>query len=657
MRWQRRPSLQPTMACRADADVLAALIAEHLAGVVDGIRSSVLQAMAVENANLTERLVNAVRHAATEDHGSGEKHNMAPARHPPLLKSRTRPAQAHMEEMTKTLSVSSSSCNSVRRLQAQVASQLLESQDLQHTRRKEKSAVSQWSVGLVFPGPRRPASPPVPLGSPPIAPCPSRPVSPAGSSDPSEVSEDEPSHSASLASYISEDHSDPGVGSGGPSGITNVLNIVPHQDISAPNGRMPSAPSELLHQVCREPPTLNRPEGPSKVEDRASSPRGHGPRRQGLKRLHKQRVTELTREITRETQDQPDDEFQKALLPRHFLLLPKICGIVPWDFRVAPQVWWLRCPFCYRWGICMLVFLALGASVSQVVYSLSSQKTDLFQPMVLLSDLPIALGAFAGLVALEGFCSKSTLGNSYLMLHTYVNRTGCISIWTRRSCLDLTIAIVFLVCAVGERLRGNVAFEATADPRLRFWLVVRVSAFAVSSTILVALTFNSVHICNALRVVIDTFCTDITNQGQLHEAVHKWNIIQSVVQESSGRIELSMFSLQLTAGGAVLLAAVDFWLGKCPVSALIPNALLACMLIFAFLRAAAVTDECARVPALVNALFFGEHLDLNRQYVVEYIRNSAAGFYIFEVRINQAMVLKMIHTMGVVLFALCTMRV
>merc|ERR1712032_1152460 len=120
----------------------------------------------------------------------------------------------------------------------------------------------------------------------------------------------------------------------------------------------------------------------------------------------------------------------------------------------------------------------------------------------------------------------------------------------------------------------------------------------------------------------------------------------AVLRKSCSAIEHCFFTLQTVALSALLLDIADIALarpGSDPgevLPALLPGSIITLGLTRVFLCAAGVTDKCARVPALVNSLSFGNDLDHDRQYVVEYIIHSAAGFYVFEVRLTSAMVLK-----------------
>ena len=75
-----------------------------------------------------------------------------------------------------------------------------------------------------------------------------------------------------------------------------------------------------------------------------------------------------------------------------------------------------------------------------------------------------------------------------------------------------------------------------------------------------------------------------------------------------------------------------------------------------FLRAAAVTEACARVPQLINSTCLTDDImDPDRKYLVEYITASAAGFYVFNVRFSASVALRGLHFTGLVAVTLARM--
>lgn len=72
------------------------------------------------------------------------------------------------------------------------------------------------------------------------------------------------------------------------------------------------------------------------------------------------------------------------------------------------------------------------------------------------------------------------------------------------------------------------------------------------------------------------------------------------------------------------------------------------------LLAATISEQCTRVPALVNAISFGEGTEIARGQTVDYISNSAAGFYVFGTRLTLAMVVKYMYFWCIVVVGLIT---
>lgn len=72
------------------------------------------------------------------------------------------------------------------------------------------------------------------------------------------------------------------------------------------------------------------------------------------------------------------------------------------------------------------------------------------------------------------------------------------------------------------------------------------------------------------------------------------------------------------------------------------------------LLASMISDKCGRIPSLVNAISFGEGTERERQHIVEYITNSAAGFYVFGMRLVTSAVAKFVYVWCLVVMGLFT---
>lgn len=87
---------------------------------------------------------------------------------------------------------------------------------------------------------------------------------------------------------------------------------------------------------------------------------------------------------------------------------------------------------------------------------------------------------------------------------------------------------------------------------------------------------------------------------------------------------------------------------------IIPRAMTLLAITRMVFYAAAVTDKCARVPALINSLRLEKEEWEMQQHLVDYIIHSDAGFYVYGVRLTIALVLKLCYFSCVVVFGLGT---
>lgn len=183
---------------------------------------------------------------------------------------------------------------------------------------------------------------------------------------------------------------------------------------------------------------------------------------------------------------------------------------------------------------------------------------------------------------------------------------------------------------------------------------LHILSFALVGGVLVSLALTMLFVCHTLAIMVDNFCIHVneirTRGGNLTKAVEEWNVLQAVLRKASRSIEYCFFALQTTAFFSVLLAFIDVAQGS--EFLVVPGGLLLLGLTRIFYSAAAITDKCAHVPSLINSLHFGEDVDFQRQYVVQYIIQSDAGFRVLGVPMNSAVTLKLAYFCVIAAFGL-----
>jgi len=273
----------------------------------------------------------------------------------------------------------------------------------------------------------------------------------------------------------------------------------------------------------------------------------------------------------------------------------------------------------------------------------------------LLSDIPLAFGGMFGLLLLGTIQRSQALCNCCALLTSYADRGGGLILprWVSLARQDTAMTLVMWIVAIGVRTHVVVDFE---DATFTVGGASNLAAFSIMSGVLVGLSFCVLYICRVLATMVDTFCCHILEQQSPEDAISDWNVLQAVLRKASGTIEHSFFCVLTSCFAALLLGVVDMErvsdrIGRRLIPCL-PGALVILCVAHSFLRAASVTDRCARVPSLVNSFCFD--LDNQRRHIVEYIVQSDAGFYVFEVRLTTGMALKFGYFMCVVAFTLAT---
>jgi len=158
-----------------------------------------------------------------------------------------------------------------------------------------------------------------------------------------------------------------------------------------------------------------------------------------------------------------------------------------------------------------------------------------------------------------------------------------------------------------------------------------------------SVTYGMAHVCGTLTVMIDWCCCDIVDNMLVSDVAHDWNLMQAVVRKASSAIEKCLFAQGIVMAVAVPMALVDVvgdGMSRASAIASLPALTVVGAVLYLLLVAATISDKCARVPALINAVNFGQDTNAKRQEVVHYIISSAAGFYVFGIRLTVAMVLK-----------------
>lgn len=330
------------------------------------------------------------------------------------------------------------------------------------------------------------------------------------------------------------------------------------------------------------------------------------------------------------------------------MLAFRIAGVMPWRSASLPAEpsWTARLPLLYQW----LVLLVVSTSVLVYLCELPGVRIgDTRDDVVsLMSDVPMAVGALLGLALLGCATGSKDLCDCHTMLISYVCRERFLEKWKRRSRLHLAAWLLVWVVAVVLRAWTCGVMGAIARGEFNVWGGIHMISFSACTFVLTAVAFYTQHLCFALAAVVDLYCLGAIarNDASVVTMVIEWNVLQAVMYKTSLTIEWTVFTMQGVAFSASVLGAMEAQtvFQGANKGALVPGFLIVCFITNALFQAAAVTDRCCAVPALINSLVID--LDIQRQYVVQYILHSDAGFHVLGVRVNTALALKIVYICG-----------
>jgi hypothetical protein len=375
-----------------------------------------------------------------------------------------------------------------------------------------------------------------------------------------------------------------------------------------------------------------------------------------LKTIRRAQTQEYLSEIEN---DNLEDDVQ---WPR----LTRVCGILPWKDVPESRPSWMSLSAWYQWLIILLAFLSCAASLHPLIVRMQEERskdeplchTEACLRLGLLSDLPPIWGGVMCLMALSTYPRSRQLVETCFVLHSYARREHFDERWMAKNSKEVKFGMILWVFAVIERIRGTGILEAAIDQKLEVWMVLTTVMFAFSSLVLIAVAHFMLYICGVLSNSVDAFCLLTVGDRILTDAVPRWSSVQAILRLGSGCIQSCLFILQTTVLFTILLSTVDVYQSMYGqpryVYLLIPNVALCFGVSRVFFKAAEVTDKCVRVPSLINSCNFGEDIDVERSYVVDFVINSAAGFHIFEVRLTSGDTLKAAYVCAVGLCALAT---
>ena len=226
--------------------------------------------------------------------------------------------------------------------------------------------------------------------------------------------------------------------------------------------------------------------------------------------------------------------------------------------------------------------------------------------------------------------------------------------WCRFVCLWATLLVAFVIEQALEVWAADGFWDWSVGARVRVLkAVTSFVLFAVSSAVVMNGAYFQFNLLLGLGKTLDCWCSDLIESQDFTSGIESWNSIQALLK-CVGREITPCFTASILLGYVGFFASLagsfsllldddmEAWKVALYESALLPLLYLFFLSASLFAKGASLSEKCRQVPAFVNQLH-GNGADTDRQYLVRYISDSAAGFIIHGATLSQSVFLRQMH--------------
>eukprot|EP00438_Fugacium_kawagutii_P007067 Skav227760 [mRNA] locus=scaffold1653:210986:218160:- [translate_table: standard] len=310
------------------------------------------------------------------------------------------------------------------------------------------------------------------------------------------------------------------------------------------------------------------------------------------------------------------------------------------------------------WGLSLLL---MGlATIGSLLLWFSNGHTEPCHGATIATTISYIFGVVCSTWILRSDEVQELVGAQKGNLHMYARNRGFMKEWRRKSKARFCESMGFLIIMCASRfLRYSQGMPLLHDlfPNVAFCFAA--SGFA-------AVAYLQLHILSGLELSIDSFSVNFFRTMQFQDAIEEWNVVQATLRHVSLKLSKSLLVLGSCCCGASLVHLIYLPVlrsdARTGLYLILGNQWLLPPIMFflyTMARAASVTEKASRVSPLVNSWAFeseepNQWMDLGRQYLVQYMMQSEAGFYMQGVRLRIFQVTKMCYYLGAILFAVGT---
>lgn len=425
--------------------------------------------------------------------------------------------------------------------------------------------------------------------------------------------------------------------------------------------------SDRSHTQEAPPPLQGGPReehrGQAELSPPSSSARRSERRHMSGSQVFKAQIFELSAQASSGTAESDGPE-EPGAAERAVPSILLVFGILPWSAgrprASAAYQWAMRC------AVAVFVVYFFMPSLRRYLAALGWARiwprcpklgAMCLQREGFLSQVPLPLGAVIMMLSFAMSRHQAPLEETFALLQGVAVERGYEEWQRRQSRWDrAAFAFIWLCTVVATAASKSSVGESFGDEGESAQVFGHCVAVVLFSTVVLCLAYSMVCICRSLVIMIDDFCCGVVGRTKLQDIADVWNLTQAVLRRASNAVENGFLASFAMLAFTVPALLVDVGLSGAEIAfaATLPALFVTCGLLYVLLLASTISEQCSRVPALINAISFGPDTHYDRQRTVDYVASSAAGFYIFGMRLTTAMVVKIMYVWCIVVGGLFT---
>jgi len=202
---------------------------------------------------------------------------------------------------------------------------------------------------------------------------------------------------------------------------------------------------------------------------------------------------------------------------------------------------------------------------------------------------------------------------------------------------------------------GEISFDTIPMGLVYAFSGVHLLVFLAYSAVVLTVTYVHLNLLTGLDKSLDCWCFGLAETSSFSTGVETWNFLQALLRSVAREIGSSFLASMVVpflTFTFVVASSISTATDK-NFSAMIWESLSALPLLGLFavnlsvaLRGSALTEKCNFIPSFVNQIPTSACIHSERQYLVQYIIQSNAGFCVKEIKLSREIFLKIFIIFG-----------